>query len=88
LTVLITAESWILNYHGSKEGKRYPVYQSTIINLQFTIMNCPCPKKKCPRRGDCIPCREYHAIKNKLPRCERPKIRLWPWGKKELKIKD
>lgn len=22
---------------------------------------CPCKKKKCPRHGDCIACREHHA---------------------------
>ncbi len=30
--------------------------------------NCPCKKKKCPRHGDCIACRSYHAqSKRKRP---------------------
>gem|GEM_PF-2959170 len=34
---------------------------------------CTCPKRDCPRHGDCVPCRAYHlnAKHPKPPRCER-----------------
>ncbi len=36
--------------------------------------NCPCPKKNCPRHGDCAACRSHHAA-NKWypPYCDRRK---------------
>ncbi|MGB8261775.1 MAG: hypothetical protein WCE75_15545 [Terracidiphilus sp.] len=39
---------------------------------QLTVL-CPCPKLKCPRHGDCGPCREYHRNRKhpRPPRCER-----------------
>ncbi|MEA4894693.1 MAG: hypothetical protein VB064_05480 [Oscillospiraceae bacterium] len=34
--------------------------------------DCPCPKKKCPRHGNCNECRAYHAEYKKYPPyCER-----------------
>jgi len=29
-------------------------------------MTCPCPKKKCPRHGDCAACRKHHS-NTKIP---------------------
>jgi len=39
---------------------------------------CTCPKRDCPRHGNCQPCRSYH-LNDKRPRppyCER-KPSLW-----------
>jgi len=33
--------------------------------------DCPCPKKKCELHGFCEPCRQKHARRHQLPRCER-----------------
>lgn len=39
---------------------------------------CPCRKRKCPRRGLCTECHEYHAVKGRLPYCLRKGTR---WDK-------
>ena len=39
--------------------------------MSTQAVDCPCPKAKCERHGDCEPCREYHYAKGKLPYCER-----------------
>lgn len=35
--------------------------------------NCPCPKEKCKRWGDCQACESYHGRKGRLPFCKREK---------------
>ena len=40
---------------------------------------CPCPKKNCPRRGQCRECAAYHDAKGKLPYCFRTGTR---WDKR------
>jgi hypothetical protein len=40
---------------------------------------CPCPKKSCPRRGQCEACAAYHGEKGKLPFCFREKTK---WDKR------
>jgi hypothetical protein len=37
------------------------------------VIFCTCPKLKCPRRGNCGPCREFHLKRKhpQPPRCER-----------------
>jgi len=34
---------------------------------------CTCPKRKCPRHGDCQRCRDYHlhSKRQRAPYCER-----------------
>jgi hypothetical protein len=44
--------------------------QGWILRL-VTATECPCPKKKCERRGLCSRCQAYHAIKGKQPYCLR-----------------
>jgi len=41
---------------------------------------CSCPKRDCPRHGDCVACREFHLNSKhpKPPRCERKSI----WAEK------
>ncbi len=39
--------------------------------LPDTRAECPCPKKKCERRGRCQECYDHHAAKGKLPYCLR-----------------
>jgi hypothetical protein len=41
--------------------------------------DCPCPKKNCPRRGQCRECTAYHDAKDRLPYCFRTKTR---WDKR------
>lgn len=38
--------------------------------------DCPCSKINCERHGNCVPCREHHYAKFKLPSCERDNIEL------------
>jgi hypothetical protein len=38
-------------------------------------MDCPCPKTKCPRRGQCEECQAYHGAKGKLPYCLRKRTK-------------
>lgn len=33
--------------------------------------DCPCKRTRCPRHGDCIACREYHADKQNPVFCQR-----------------
>ena len=33
--------------------------------------DCPCSKRNCPRRRQCLECAAYHAAKGKLPFCLR-----------------
>ena len=40
---------------------------------------CPCPKRNCPRRAQCLECEAYHAAKGKLPFCLRPRTK---WQKR------
>ena len=42
-------------------------------------MDCPCPKKNCPRHGHCQECAAYHAAKDGLSYCFRRKTR---WDKR------
>ena len=35
--------------------------------------DCPCPKKECPRNGNCEECRANHSAQGNLPACEREK---------------
>ena len=52
--------------------------RGTVIQKVPTIMNenCPCKKKKCPRHGDCVACREHHATSkyNRPVRCEKKRL--------------
>jgi hypothetical protein len=41
--------------------------------------DCPCPKQRCPRRGQCLACAAYHAEKQRLPFCLRAKTK---WDKR------
>ncbi|MGC9965403.1 MAG: DUF6485 family protein [Syntrophobacteraceae bacterium] len=34
-----------------------------------TIEKCPCSNSKCPRRGACCECIEYHLKSRQLPGC-------------------
>jgi hypothetical protein len=40
--------------------------------------DCPCPKRNCPRRGQCTECAAYHGAKGKQPYCLRKKLK---WDK-------
>jgi len=44
--------------------------------------NCPRRKKDCPRHGDCVACREYHASSKRIRpvKCER-NISIRPYNK-------
>jgi hypothetical protein len=33
--------------------------------------DCPCPKLKCKRHGNCDVCEAYHGRKGRLPYCKR-----------------
>ncbi|HEX3017325.1 MAG TPA: hypothetical protein VHP31_05665 [Caproicibacter sp.] len=33
--------------------------------------DCPCPKLKCKRHGNCVECREHHQNSRYTPYCER-----------------
>jgi len=55
-----------------------------IHNLGLSLLlvaqtECPCPKKSCPRRGQCRECAAYHGAKGKLPYCFRTRTR---WDKR------
>jgi hypothetical protein len=34
-------------------------------------LDCPCPKNKCDRHGNCTKCEDHHGKKGKLPYCKR-----------------
>jgi hypothetical protein len=33
--------------------------------------DCPCPKKGCRNKGNCVACKNYHYSLNSVPFCER-----------------
>jgi hypothetical protein len=41
--------------------------------------DCPCPSKRCARRGRCQECAAHHGEQGKLPFCLRPRTR-WDKG--------
>jgi hypothetical protein len=42
------------------------------LNLVFVArVDCPCPKRKCPRHGHCQECAAYHSAKGGLSYCFR-----------------
>jgi hypothetical protein len=43
--------------------------------LLLAWTGCPCPKKNCPRRGQCYECAAYHGAEGKLPYCFRARTR-------------
>lgn len=50
------------------------------LPLLFAVQtDCPCPKKNCPRRGQCQECAAYHGAKGKLPYCFRQRSQ---WDKR------
>jgi len=46
---------------------------------------CPCPKKSCPRRGQCQECAAYHEAKGKLPFCFRERTK---WDRRCTSLTD
>ena len=45
--------------------------------------DCPCPKKKCERHGNCGECTQHHAKKGKMPYCKRHKGSMFGFLKKK-----
>jgi hypothetical protein len=43
--------------------------------LLVAQIECPCTKKRCPRRGQCRECAAYHGAKGKLPYCFRARTK-------------
>lgn len=41
--------------------------------MEIVKADCPCPKQKCERHGNCIACESYHVRKRQLPFCKRDK---------------
>jgi hypothetical protein len=46
--------------------------------LMVVQAECPCPKRSCPRRGQCLECATYYGANGKLPFCLRERTK---WDK-------
>jgi hypothetical protein len=71
-------EIWMtgaVNDQAALYGVLFDVLDSGLTLLLVTQTDCPCRKRKCARRGDCVACETYHAANGKRPYCLRAKTK-------------
>jgi hypothetical protein len=56
-------------------GVLFDILDSGLTLLLAARTDCPCRKRKCPRRGDCVTCEAHHAANGKRPYCLRAKTK-------------
>lgn len=56
-----------------EESLEWRQYLMDPTSVPVSREDCPCPKKKCDRRGKCRECYEFHLAGKRLPFCIRKK---------------